>query len=72
MKTKTIGLVAIVIGIIMMVFTSINFKTKEEVVDLGAVKINKEKNHPVKWSPIIGAVLIIGGIVVVATAKKSS
>jgi drug/metabolite transporter (DMT)-like permease len=72
MKTKTIGLIAIVIGIIMMVFTSINFKTKEEVVDLGALEINKEKNHPVKWSPIIGAVLIIGGIVVVATAKKSS
>jgi uncharacterized membrane protein YdcZ (DUF606 family) len=40
------------------------------VVDLRPIEINAEKNHPVKWSPIVGIVLIVGGIVVFAIDKK--
>lgn len=58
------------IGLIMMIYTGFNFVTKEKVVDLGPIEINKETNHPVQWSPIIGAVLLVGGIVIFATSKK--
>lgn len=67
---KTIGIVIIVIGIIMMVYTGFNYVTTKNVIDLGSVKINKETNHPVQWSPIVGVVLIVGGIVLIATDKK--
>lgn len=53
-----------------MVYTGFNYVTKENVVDLGPIQINAEKNHPVQWSPIVGLVLIVGGIVVVAVDKK--
>lgn len=58
------------IGLIMMIYTGFNFVTKEKVVDLGPIEINKETNHPVQWSPIIGAVLLVGGIAIFATSKK--
>ncbi|MBW8331573.1 MAG: hypothetical protein K0M40_06125 [Prolixibacteraceae bacterium] len=67
---KTIGIVLIGLGIIMMIYTGFNYVTKEKVVDLGPIQINAEKNHPVQWSPIVGLVLIVGGIVVVAVDKK--
>lgn len=67
---KNLGIVLIVIGIIMMLITGFNFVTKKKVVDLGPVEINKEENHPVQWSPIIGGVLLVGGIVVLAVGKK--
>lgn len=67
---KTIGFVLIGLGIIMMIYTGFNYVTKEKVVDLGPIQINAEKNHPVQWSPIVGLVLIVGGIVVVAVDKK--
>ena len=67
---KTTGIVLIGLGIIMMIYTGFNYVTKEKVVDLGPIQINAEKNHPVQWSPIVGLVLIIGGIVVVAVDKK--
>jgi uncharacterized membrane protein YdcZ (DUF606 family) len=70
MQRKPIGIVLIVIGIIMMIYTGFNYVTSKKVVDLGPIKINKEENHPVKWSPIIGALLLIGGIVIVVTDKK--
>ena len=70
MKTKTLGISLIVIGIIMMIYTGFNYVTTEKVVDLGSIKINQEKNHPVQWSPIIGAVLLVGGVVILVTDRK--
>lgn len=70
MKTKTLGIALIVIGIIMIAYTGFDFVTTEKVVDLGPIKINQEKNHPVQWSPIVGVVLLVGGIVITVTDKK--
>ena len=70
MQTKTVGIVLIVIGILMIAYTGFDFITTEKVVDLGTIQINKKENHPVQWSPVVGGVLIVGGIVVIALDKK--
>ena len=68
---KTLGIVILVVGIIMSVFTGFNLITKEKVVDLGAVEINKTEKTPIYWSPITGLVLIgVGGVILVAGRKK--
>jgi len=68
---KPLGIILVVLGIIMMIYTGFNYVTNEEVVDIGVLQINAEKNHPVKWSPIVGAILLVGGIVVIVTGKKN-
>ncbi|MGO4822272.1 MULTISPECIES: hypothetical protein [unclassified Flavobacterium] len=70
MKTKTLGIAVIIIGAIMIFYTGFNYVTKEKVVDIGPIEINKEENHPVQWSPIIGVVLLVGGVLLVVTDKK--
>lgn len=70
MPGRTLGIALIAIGIIMILYTGFNYVTTEKVVDLGPIKINAEKNHPVEWSPIVGVVLLVGGIVVIVTNKK--
>ena len=72
MQAKTIGIIMIVIGIIMMIYTGFNYVTTEKVVDIGPIKINQEKSHPVQWSPIVGGILLVGGIVVIATGRKGA
>ena len=72
MQTKTIGIILIVIGLIMIAYTGFNYVTTEKVVDLGPIQINKEKNHPVQWSPVIGGVILIAGIVIIVRDKKGS
>lgn len=67
---KNLGIILVIVGIVMMLITGFNYVTKEKVVDLGPVEINKEKNHPVQWSPIIGGVLLIGGIVLIVASNK--
>ncbi len=72
MKTKNAGIVLVIIGIIMMAYTGFNYVTTKKVVDIGPIQINKEENHPVSWSPIIGVILLAGGIVIIATSKNKS
>lgn len=68
---KTLGIILIAVGIIMMVYTGFNYITKEKVVDLGPIEINAEKSHTIQWTPIAGMILIVGGIVVIALDKKA-
>ncbi|MDO9276626.1 MAG: hypothetical protein Q7T92_13915 [Lutibacter sp.] len=70
MKTKTLGIVIAIIGLLMIIYTGFNYVTTEKVIDLGPMEMSMEKNHPVQWSPIVGVALLIGGIVLVAMDKK--
>ncbi len=67
---KTSGIALVIIGIVMIAYTGFNYVTTEKVVDLGPIEINKEKNHFVQWPPILGVVLIIGGVVLLVVDKK--
>jgi uncharacterized membrane protein YidH (DUF202 family) len=68
LNAKKIGFVLVIIGAIMMFYTGFNYVTTEKIVDIGP--INKQQNHPVQWSPILGVVLIIGGVVLIVKDKK--
>jgi hypothetical protein len=67
---KTIGMIILVIGIIMTVFTGFNIVTKKKVVDLGPVEINKEEKTPIYWSPITGGILIVVGAIVLVMDRR--
>ena len=67
---KTTGIVLAIIGLLMIIFTSFNFKTKEKVIDAGPIEINKEKTHHVNWPPILGAALLVGGVVIMVMDRK--
>jgi uncharacterized membrane protein YdcZ (DUF606 family) len=69
---KTLGILLIVIGAIMTMFTGFNLITKKEVADIGPIEINKTEKTPIYWSPITGAILLVAGVVVVATSRKGS
>jgi len=69
---KTLAIVLMVLGGIMMVFTGFNIVTKKKVVDLGKVEINKEERTPIYWSPITGGVLLAAGILVMVAGKRKA
>jgi uncharacterized membrane protein YidH (DUF202 family) len=70
MKSKSIGIVLVIIGALMIVYNGFNYVTEEKVVDIGPIEISKKENNPVKWSPILGGILLAAGIIVVVSDKK--
>jgi uncharacterized membrane protein YdcZ (DUF606 family) len=71
MRSKTLGIALAIIGLLMIVYTGFNYVTTEKV-DLGIMEVNVKKNNPVQWSPIVGVVLLVGGIIVIVTDKKKN
>ncbi|MEO6148766.1 MAG: hypothetical protein ABIN95_13490 [Mucilaginibacter sp.] len=67
---KVTGIVLIVIGAVMLIWTGFSYTKKEKVVDAGPIQISADKEKNVSWPPYLGGILLIGGIVIVATAKK--
>ncbi len=68
---KTTGIALLVIGLLLTLFTTFKFFTKEKVVDIGKVEITADKGHNVSWSPIIGiGIMIIGGIAIYSDSRK--
>ncbi len=61
---KKIGIAVFLIGLVLTLFSTITFFTREKVVDLGKVEITAKKAHHLTISPFIGiAIMGIGGIV---------
>jgi hypothetical protein len=59
---KKIGLVVLVIGLLITLFTGFKYITREKVVDIGEIQISRDKTNRVSWSPLVGvAVMVIGG-----------
>ena len=72
MFSKISGIVFIIIGLVMIVYTGIKIVTKEKIVDIGPIEISQEKSNPIKWLSILGSVFLVGGILILALDKKAA
>ena len=61
-----------VIGLIMVIYTGFTVITKDKVLDVGPIQVSKEEKHPVQWSPVVGIVLLAGGIGLIAFGRHRS
>jgi len=68
---KTIGIMFIILGACMLIWTGFNYTKKEKIIDLGSVEVSADTQKTVNWPPYLGAALIVGGIVIFAVSKKS-
>jgi uncharacterized membrane protein len=69
---RTIGVVLIIIGAIMIIRTSFTYTKKEKIVDAGPIQISADRQKTVNWPPYLGGILLVGGIVIIAIGKKAS
>ncbi|MBE0673157.1 MAG: hypothetical protein IH591_00705 [Bacteroidales bacterium] len=69
---KKVGILIVIIGLFLVIFTGINFFTREKVVDMGDLQISRNKRHSLAWSPLVGiAVMAVGGGLFLIGTKKS-
>jgi drug/metabolite transporter (DMT)-like permease len=67
---KKIGAILLILGVILMLIVGYNFYTEKSVAGLEPRQPYEEVSHPFPWYPVIGAVLVAGGIILMATSKR--
>jgi dipeptide/tripeptide permease len=71
MRSKTIlAGILIVIGIVVLAYSGINYKTRGKPVDIGPLHVETTKSHFIP--PVAGTVALVGGIVLLVLDTRKA
>jgi uncharacterized membrane protein len=72
MKSATLaGIVLIVLGIFAFAYQGISVTTQKKVVDVGPIHATKDEKHTLPLPPVLGGLLLIGGVVLLVSSQRS-
>jgi uncharacterized membrane protein YidH (DUF202 family) len=69
---KIIGIILIILGIVALVFGGISYTKREKVIDLGPIEATAEEKKTIPLPPILGAISLVGGIVLLLAGSRKS
>jgi len=73
MKPKIIiAIILIALGIAALAYQGITYTTREKVVDLGPIQMTAEKTKTIPLPPILGAIALVGGIVLLVVGSRKA
>jgi len=67
---RTVGIILIIVGIIMLATRGFDFRKKEKVAELGPVEINKEETKHVGWPTYTSVAVMVAGVVLVLVDRR--
>ncbi|WP_316737007.1 hypothetical protein [Pedobacter aquatilis] len=67
---RTVGLILILVGIAMLVWTGFSYTKKEKIVDAGPIQISADKEKSVNWPPYVGGIVLVAGVFVFVASKR--
>ena len=71
MKTTTLfAIILIALGVVALAYEGITYTTKEKVIDIGPLKVTEEKTKTFPLPPIVGAIALVGGIVLLVAGNR--
>ncbi|HVH27653.1 MAG TPA: hypothetical protein VM818_12875 [Vicinamibacterales bacterium] len=72
MKTnQVLGIVLIVLGLVAFAYQGITYTSREKTIDLGPLQVTTERTRRIPLPPIVGAVALVGGIVLLVAGKRT-
>jgi hypothetical protein len=73
MKPMTlVGVVLIILGVLALAYQGITYTTREKVIDLGPLKASVDKEKTIPLPPLVGALALAGGVVLVFMGARKS
>jgi len=66
-----LGIVLIVLGLVAFAYQGITYTSREKTIDLGPLQVTTERTRRIPLPPIVGAVALVGGIVLLVAGKRT-
>jgi hypothetical protein len=67
-----IGLILVVLGIVALAIPTFTFFTTDRLADVGFIKIDLSRPHTIVINPIVGVLMLAGGIVLIFMGRRST
>jgi uncharacterized membrane protein HdeD (DUF308 family) len=73
MKTAPLlGVILIILGALALAYQGITYTTHKKVLDIGPLQATEEQHKTIPLPPIVGAIAIIGGVVLLVAGRKTA
>lgn len=63
---KILGIFLIVIGLVGLIWGGFEYTSQKKVLDIGPLHATRTEHHTVPVPPVVGALLLAGGVVILA------
>jgi hypothetical protein len=70
--TAIVGVLLIVLGLVALAYQGFTYTTRETVIDIGPIKATADREKTIPLPPVVGAVAVVGGIVVLVLGGRKS
>jgi hypothetical protein len=70
-NTSLLAIVLIVVGVVALAYQGITYTTHKKVLDIGPIQATKEEHKTIPLPPIVGAVALLSGMVLLITGGKN-
>ena len=70
-QSRSLGIVLLVIGILLFSYAGVvTYRTRDKVIDAGPIQVTADKTHKAYFPPVVGAVCVVGGVLLLVTSAK--
>jgi uncharacterized membrane protein YidH (DUF202 family) len=67
---KVVGILLIVLGVIALAYGGISYTREEKVLDIGPLEATAERRETIPLPPVLGALALVGGIVLMIAGSR--
>lgn len=66
------GIVLIVLGAVALAYQGITYTTQDKIIDIGPIKATVDRQRTIPLPPVLGAVAVVAGVVLVLAGRRRS
>lgn len=67
---RIVGFVLVVVGIVALVWGGVFWTDRDTVLDVGPLEVTTEEREGVRLPPVVGAIALIGGIILLVAPER--
>ena len=67
---KSLGVLLIIVGLIMLVWSGFTYTKKEKIIDAGPIQVTADKQETINWPPYVGAIAMVAGVIIYVAARR--
>jgi uncharacterized membrane protein HdeD (DUF308 family) len=67
---KLVGILLIVLGVTALAYGGISYTREEKVLDIGPLEATAERRETIPLPPVLGALALVGGVVLMVAASR--
>lgn len=67
-----VGIALILLGIVAFAYQGITYTSREKIIDIGPLQATAETKKTIPFTPVLGGLALVGGIVLVVVGAKKT